>query len=100
MRCISEPQPNRRQMIRPLMCGSLMLPAAISELLADGLTKPAENPSAGEDPLAAKPPHFVPRAKRVIFLFMTGGVSHLESFDPKPKLAKDGGKKYKGRTLL
>ena len=33
-------------------------------------------------------PHFAPKAKRVIFLFMSGGVSQLESFDPKPMLKK------------
>ena len=38
------------------------------------------------DPLAARPPHFAPRAKSVIFLFMAGGPSQLELFDPKPKL--------------
>jgi hypothetical protein len=39
-------------------------------------------------------PHFAPRAKSVIWLFMVGGVSHLESFDPKPELAKYAGKTY------
>ncbi len=39
-------------------------------------------------------PHFAPRAKSVIWLFMIGGVSHVESFDPKPELAKYGGKTY------
>ncbi|HEY4312410.1 MAG TPA: DUF1501 domain-containing protein [Pirellulales bacterium] len=38
-------------------------------------------------------PHFAPRAKRVIFLFMQGGVSHVDSFDYKPRLAADDGKK-------
>ncbi|MBM3536155.1 MAG: DUF1501 domain-containing protein, partial [Alphaproteobacteria bacterium] len=38
------------------------------------------------DPLAPRRPHFVPRAKRVIFLYMTGGVSHVDTFDPKPQL--------------
>src|SRR5437773_7484095 len=37
-------------------------------------------------------PHFKPKAKRVIWLFMLGGVSHLETFDPKPELNKYGGK--------
>ena len=38
--------------------------------------------------LAALPqPHFAPRAKNVIFLFMMGGPSHLDLFDPKPKMA-------------
>ena len=37
-------------------------------------------------------PHFPPRAKRVIWLMMRGGVSHLESFDPKPEMTKHAGK--------
>src|SRR5690606_35924809 len=37
-------------------------------------------------PLAPRPPHHTPRAKRVIFLFMAGGPSQLELFDDKPKL--------------
>jgi hypothetical protein len=40
-------------------------------------------------------PHFTPKAKNVIFLFMPGGVSHMESFDPKPKLAELDGKPAK-----
>jgi len=40
-------------------------------------------------------PHFAPKAKNVIFLFMPGGVSHMESFDPKPKLAELDGKPAK-----
>ena len=43
-------------------------------------------------PLAARAPHFAPRAKRVIFLFMHGGVSHVDTFDPKPRLTRDNGK--------
>jgi hypothetical protein len=44
---------------------------------------------AGPDnPLAAKPPHFPGKAKRVIFLFMQGGPSHIDTFDPKPLLNK------------
>src|SRR6187402_2215240 len=39
-------------------------------------------------------PHFAPRAKSVIFLFMDGGVSHVDSFDPKPKLDELDGKPY------
>src|SRR6516165_10011863 len=47
---------------------------------------------ASDDPLAPKLPHFAPRAKRVIFLFMQGGVSHVDSYDYKPFLAKNDGK--------
>ncbi len=44
------------------------------------------------DPLAMKPPHFAPRAKRIIFLFMHGGPSHVDTFDYKPLLQRDDGK--------
>ncbi len=44
--------------------------------------------------LAAKDPHFAPRARRVIFLFMKGGPSHVDTFDPKPLLQRDDGGKY------
>jgi hypothetical protein len=47
--------------------------------------------AASNDPLAAKAPHFAPKAKRVIFLFMAGAPSHLELFDNKPELAKFDG---------
>ncbi len=43
------------------------------------------------DPLAPRPPHFPARAKRVIFLFMNGGPSHVDTFDPKPALEKYAG---------
>ena len=42
----------------------------------------------GGNPYAPKPPHFKARAKAVISLFMTGGPSHVDTFDPKPALAK------------
>ncbi|HUR53119.1 MAG TPA: DUF1501 domain-containing protein [Gemmataceae bacterium] len=42
----------------------------------------------------APAPHFAPRAKRVIFLFMQGGVSHVDSYDYKPRLTKDDGKTF------
>jgi hypothetical protein len=43
--------------------------------------------------LAAQAPHHAPRAKRVIFIFMQGGPSHVDTFDYKPRLATDDGKK-------
>jgi hypothetical protein len=46
--------------------------------------------AAGGNPLAPRPPHHAPRAKRVIFMFMQGGPSHLDTFDWKPELAKAG----------
>ena len=47
------------------------------------------------NPLGPKSPHFAPRAKRVIFACMRGGPSHVDTFDYKPALAKDDGKKLK-----
>ncbi|WP_206292678.1 DUF1501 domain-containing protein [Humisphaera borealis] len=44
-------------------------------------------------PLAARQPHFAAKAKRVIFLYMVGGPSHLDTFDPKPELVKRHGQK-------
>jgi hypothetical protein len=80
---------NRRQVIQSLVGGSLLLPGIISELLA----------TQSVDPLAPKTPHFAPRAKRVIFLYMSGGVSHVDSFDPKPRLFADHGKKAPSGVL-
>ena len=48
--------------------------------------------SAGTSPLAPKAPMFAARAKRVIFLFMHGGPSSIDTFDPKPRLTIDHGK--------
>ncbi|MGH9662359.1 MAG: DUF1501 domain-containing protein, partial [Bryobacteraceae bacterium] len=43
------------------------------------------------DPLRVRPPHFAPKAKSVIFLFMDGGPPHVDLFDPKPRLALENG---------
>jgi hypothetical protein len=48
--------------------------------------------AADQNPLIAKPGHFSARAKRVIFLFMKGGPSHVDTFDPKTLLDRDDGK--------
>ncbi len=78
---------NRRSMIRSLVGGSLLLPGILTELLAQ------DQPSDA-DPLAPKPSHYEPRAKRVIFMNMSGGVSHVDSFDYKPKLFADHNQPY------
>jgi hypothetical protein len=59
---------------------------ALASLFAD------EASAAPANPLVVKPPQFPPRAKRVIFLFMSGGPSHVDTFDPKPRLDRDNGK--------
>ncbi|MFM2167485.1 MAG: hypothetical protein RIS79_1856 [Verrucomicrobiota bacterium] len=68
--------PSRRQFLQTTACGfgSLALSAMAN------------------NPLAGKKPHHQPRAKRVIFLFMQGGVSHVDSYDYKPRLFKEDGK--------
>src|SRR5262245_36530651 len=79
---------SRRGLIRSLVGGSLLMPGILAHLLtADG----AET-AAVTDPLAPKKPHFNPKAKRVIFLFSPGGVSHVDTFDYKPKLVAADGK--------
>ena len=63
---------------------------ALSGLLDGGFfakqTRAADGVQAWVNPLAAKVPHFAPKAKSVIFLFMYGGPSHVDTFDYKPKL--------------
>jgi len=71
-------------------CGVGLGSVALAQLLSRaGYAAPA-NP-VGANPLAPHAPHFAPRAKRVIFLFMAGAPSHLELFDNKPRLAKFDG---------
>jgi hypothetical protein len=52
-------------------------------------------PAHGQNPFAPKPPHFPAKAKSVIFLFMDGGPSQMDTFDPKPRLAKENGQPIK-----
>jgi hypothetical protein len=73
---------NRRAMLRQSAAGFGLL--GLQSLLA------AESSAA--NPLAPKTPHFQPRVKRVIFLFMHGGPSSIDTFDPKPRLTRDHGK--------
>ena len=82
----TRPSPPRREFLRSLVGGSLLMPGLLSELLAEGT-------SAKDDPLADRPPQFPARAKRVIFVFSNGGVSHMDTFDHKPELFKADGKK-------
>lgn len=62
--------------------------------LAGLLAKESAGAATVANALAAKQPHFPARAKRVIFLFMKGGPSHVDTFDPKPLLTRDDGGKY------
>lgn len=86
---------------KPMSAGGLVSRRCLLQRAAGGFAAIAlrgllaENASALEnaaDPLAPRAPHFAARAKRVIFLYMTGGVSHVDTFDYKPKLVADAGK--------
>ena len=78
---MNTPSCHRRNILRSAVAGSMLFPGIVQQLLADNT-----------EPLAPRQPHFTAKAKRVIFLFMTGGVSHIDSFDPKPALTRDHGK--------
>jgi len=66
--------------------------------LSFGALAHAEVPSPAS-PLAPRAPHFAPKAKRVIHFFLNGGPSHVDTFDPKPMLAKHAGKPLPGEYL-
>src|SRR5215208_2676656 len=62
---------------------------ALTGLLSqDGFFANAQTAQTGANPLAPRPPHFAPKAKSVIFLFMYGAPSQLDLFDPKPVMQK------------
>ena len=89
--------PSRRQILKTISSGFGYL--AFSSLATMAAAQESKQETVG--PLAPKDPHFQPRAKRVIFLCMRGGPSHVDTFDYKPKLAVDHGKRGKyGGTLL
>ena len=71
-------------------CGMGMGALGLTQLLAG--TSQLQAQSVSLDPLAVKSPPLRPRAKRVIHLFMNGGPSHVDTFDPKPALEKYAGK--------
>src|SRR5229473_6515499 len=75
---------------------------ALSALLASqGLLFRGSGRTTGPDtPLAARPPHFTPKAKRVLHVFCTGAVSHLDTWDYKPELVKRHGQSMPGVDKL
>lgn len=84
----------RRQMLQGASAGFGYLAFA-------GLASAAQESAVKSNPLAPKQPHFAARAKRVIFLCMSGGPSHVDTFDYKPQLSADHGKsgRYGGALL-
>ena len=79
---------HRRGFLKELGLGGI----ALANLLADQQAIGADGGKGTREPLAAWKPHFQPRAKNVILLFMVGGASQLETFDPKPILKKHAGR--------
>src|SRR5687767_5876967 len=81
---------NRRQMLRRMCAGFGMVSLA-------GMVGPQSLfAAAANGGSATRSPHFKPTAKRVIFLFLNGGPSHIDTFDPKPKLLEMEGQQPSG----
>jgi len=81
--------PSRRSLLATAGTGFGLL--ALADLLAAEEKKSADADRAA-NPFAVRKPHHAAKAKRVIFLYMPGGPSHVDLFDPKPRLARDNGK--------
>jgi hypothetical protein len=77
---------SRREMLQRCGMGFGLLGAFLVEAAG------SERASVAASPLAVRQPHFKPRAKQVVHLFMNGGPSHVDTFDPKPLLDKHHGK--------
>src|SRR3954466_1701088 len=80
--------------------GGIALAALLPEqplLPATGPLRPRIDPAA---PLAPRPPHFPAKAKRVLVVFCSGAVSHLDTFDYKPELVKRDGRPLPGADKL
>jgi hypothetical protein len=92
---------SRRDMLKSASCGFGFM--ALSALATEKAAAEARSlPGGATNPLLTRAPHFAPKAKRVIFLFMQGGPTHVDTFDYKPALQKNGGKtvsyEYNGKT--
>ncbi len=72
-------------------CGVGLGSMALGSLLGEALAPEARAGLAGQNPLAARPPQYPAKAKRVIYLFQAGAPSHLDLFDYKPQLEKFNG---------
>lgn len=91
----------RREML--MRCASGFGGMALTSLLGERAFGEAIQPASPDegrekDPFAPRKPHFPAKAKSVIYLFMDGGPSQVDSFDPKPRLAKEHGQPIKMKT--
>lgn len=83
-----------------MLRGSLTAAAALYASSGAAHGKVLETLLAASDPLAARAPHFTPKARRLLFIFLPGGVSHVDSFDPKPALAARDGEMIGENVLM
>ena len=74
--------------------------ALIDLLSRDGFFTARAEAAEAKSPLAARPPHFAAKAKHVVFLFMNGAPSQVDTFDPKPALSKFNNTPYKGELQV
>jgi hypothetical protein len=89
------PAVNRRDFLRRAGSGAGLL--ALAALLRDqGLLAPPAGAAIAPNPLLPRPGHFPARAKSVIWLFMNGGQSQVDTFDYKPELARRDGQEFEG----
>ena len=107
MACIKPKPVTRRDALRKIGGGFAMMSFAgmIGESLAEAEVLDKEHPgsvaadTASSNPWIMRDPNFKPKAKHVIFLFMNGGLSHIDSFDNKPALTKYHGQAMPGGDL-
>ncbi|MCA9269073.1 MAG: DUF1501 domain-containing protein, partial [Planctomycetales bacterium] len=90
-RFLPQPLSRRRMLMQSAFGFGGVALAAMGADAALGAAAPNE-PRDSNDPLAVRPPHFPAKAKSVIFLYMDGGPSQVDTFDPKPMLDKHHGK--------
>jgi len=91
------PLVSRRQALKTAGAGFGLV--ALAGLLGQNPTRAAESPIAA-GPLAPRAPHFPVKAKRIIFLFMEGAMSQVDTFEYKPQLQANGGKMGPGGATL
>src|SRR5574341_808491 len=87
-----QPFANRRDFLKKAGAGFGLL--ALADLLqAEGLLAGESDTARTLDPMAPRAPHYAPKAKSIIWLFMEGAPSSVDLFDPKPELTKRDGQR-------
>ena len=87
----------RREMLQRV--GTGMGTLGLAGMMANELLESSAQASESKNPLAPKPAHFPAKAKHIIHLFMNGGPSQVDTFDPKPMLAKYNGERPPASAL-